>query len=483
MAAGSPSLARSTASWPRAAITGSYPRAARAFSRKARKVESSSRTRTRPPRPTLGVAAADPAVAAGPAAGARALVAPPAASPVAGETSAPAIEAARTGRSNVNAAPRPQGDGANRRSPPCDRTIACDTDRPSPLPSSGGLVLKNASNSRSTCSGATPRPSSTTVMRTRSSGPGCPSRTALIPILRPAARANGLDRVAGQVDEHLLDLATIELDRREVVGDIDLDLDRAGTKAARLQGEHAVDQGADGRRAPLRRAVGQEIQQVAGDVLGPLGFRRQQLRVVPKVLRQGRIAADELAEADDRRQRIAELVRDSRCQAAGHLHLLRCDHLSLEAVLVREVADAGQESWFPLHQQQRRLVLRRETTAIAADPGGACAERFPDLQLGEPLTALAARRTRRSPRVAGRAATRVRHRTVARPARWRPRVCRPAGREAWDRAIPRNIARNRSSAPITRSRSRKFSSAMDAIEATRSRSPRSSWSSVSGRSK
>ena len=50
------------------------------------------------------------------------------------------------------------------------------------------------------------------------------------------ARANGLDRVAGQVDEHLLELATIELDRREVVGDIDLDLDGAGSQGCRPAG-------------------------------------------------------------------------------------------------------------------------------------------------------------------------------------------------------------------------------------------------------
>ena len=130
--------------------------------------------------------------------------------------------------------------------------------------------------------------------------------------------------------------------------------------------------------------MGQEIQEVPGDVLGPLGFRRQQLRVVPEVFRQGRVAADELAEAEDRRQRIAELVSDSRRQPAGHLHLLRCDHLRLEAVLVRQVADAGQQSRFPLHQQQGGLVLRREPTAIATDPGCAGAERFPDLQPGEP---------------------------------------------------------------------------------------------------
>ena len=116
----------------------------------------------------------------------------------------------------------------------------------------------------------------------------------------------------------------------------------------------------------------------------------------------------------------------------------------------------------------------REPTAIATDPGCAGAERF-----ARP----AARRVRdRAPldvvhgdllRVAGRAATRVRR-------RYSRKACSFASTSVPSRRVrsmgsrdPRNMARNRSSAPITRSRSRKFSSAMDAIEATRSRSPRS----------
>ena len=241
--------------------------------------------------------AAAAAVAAGPAAGARAAVAsPPAAGRASrsrrqaptGEASAPAIEAARTGRSNVNAAPRPQGDGAE---PQVAAVRSHDRLRHGQA-EPAAVVWRFGAEERLEQPVDVLGCDAAPVVHDGDSDPlvgtGLPFSNRVDPDPSTRASANGLDRVAGQVDEHLLDLATIELDRREVVGDIDLDLDRAGTEAARLQGEHAVDQGADGRRAPLRRSVGQEIQEVARDVLGPLGFRHQQFRVVPEVFRQGR---------------------------------------------------------------------------------------------------------------------------------------------------------------------------------------------------
>ena len=63
-----------------------------------------------------------------------------------------------------------------------------------------------------------------TVIRTRCSSAG-PLGAALILTATAAAVADGVDRVVGQVDQDLLELAAIELDQGQVVRDVGRDLD------------------------------------------------------------------------------------------------------------------------------------------------------------------------------------------------------------------------------------------------------------------
>ena len=116
-------------------MTASKPASRSAFVRNTRIDGSSSRTRMRPRRASLGRFRSAARVRR------RAPRGPPYARPGRRRARRP------TGNSTMNVAP-PSRRGSNRSVPPCAATIPNDTDSPRPVPCPGCLVVKNGRNSR-----------------------------------------------------------------------------------------------------------------------------------------------------------------------------------------------------------------------------------------------------------------------------------------------------------------------------------------------
>ena len=131
-------------------------------------------------------------------------------------------------------------------------------------------------------------------------------------------RVAGID---GEVDDHLLELVEVGLDRPEVAAVHELQLDLLAEQP--LQQDREVRQHVAERqhlrpqRLPARE--GEQLPHQAGGAVGVL-------LDVHDVL-EGRVARpvvgeQEVGEADDRRQHIVEVVRDAAGELADRLHLL-----------------------------------------------------------------------------------------------------------------------------------------------------------------
>ncbi len=152
-----------------------------------------------------------------------------------------------------------------------------------------------------------------------------------------------------------------------------------------LEQDDAVDEGPDRGRIALRRPLSGEVEQVLDDAPRARRLLDQQVGVGAQVVGQGRVVADELAEAEDRGQRVVELVGDARHELAGGLHLLGLDELGLEAVLVGQVAHAHAAS-------------RRSPSVSMLVVSTSCGKRVPSRRVPTP------RRARRGTRWRGRGA-------------------------------------------------------------------------------
>ena len=192
------------------------------------------------------------------------------------------------------------------------------------------------------------------------------------------AAVDRLDRIDGEVEEDLLDLGAVEVDLGQGGRDVELDLDLVRADGVGLELEHALDQNRDARRPALGRSRAGEVEQVLDDAAGPVGLLDEQAGVALHVLGQARVAVDQLAEADDRRQRVVELVRDAGDEHADRLHLLGLEQLPLQPLLVGEVADQVEEAALAAELHDADLDLDGEFGAVR--PAAAVAERAATLR-------------------------------------------------------------------------------------------------------
>src|SRR4029077_9955094 len=84
--------------------------------------------------------------------------------------------------------------------------------------------------------------------------------------------ANGPDRLEGaerQVQQDALQLASVDLDQRQVVRDFYIHRDPAGSQAVGLEGEDALDEWPDRGRVALRRPLPREVEKVGDDAPCP----------------------------------------------------------------------------------------------------------------------------------------------------------------------------------------------------------------------
>ena len=189
-----------------------------------------------------------------------------------------------------------------------------------------GLVVKNGWNSLGSSSGVTPGPSSCTSSRTF-----LPASNTRIR-MRPRLRRRGLDRLLGvddEVERHLLDLGEVRvhLARRQR---LDVERDRRVIEIAPAKLDHLRDDLAqiDERRRPGLLAA--ESRQVADDFARAAALDLDERDFLERFGGQFAMTLEQLGGAEDRLQRIVQLVRDAGDEHADRGQPLLAHHLALQ---------------------------------------------------------------------------------------------------------------------------------------------------------
>ena len=151
------------------------------------------------------------------------------------------------------------------------------------------------------------------------------------------SRLDRLGRIEGQVDEDLLDLGTIQQYCRDVLGDLHDRLDPTGTERIGLQCEDLIDDSAEGHGSTFRRSLARKVEKAVDDPVGSTSLLDEEIGLVAKLGRQALIRSDQLAEGEDRGQRIVQLVLDARDEQADRLHFLGLEQLLLAPVGARDI--------------------------------------------------------------------------------------------------------------------------------------------------
>ena len=227
-----------------------------------------------------------------------------------------------TGNVISNVAP-PSGETPMAMRPLCVTTTFCTIARPRPVPD--GLVVKNGRNTRSRTAGAMPGPLSCTASTHSALAP---RRSRPRPATAGGAPAalRRLDAVANQVAEHLPQQHLVAVDRRRTRRR--RDRPRAAARAARPRprarpaaprstGENATWSGRRSSGSWSPPCPSASVSCRMPSTYGPV-LRRQRLRI------------DQPAVAVDRRQAVAELVRDAGGQLAEPRQRLLEPQLLLE---------------------------------------------------------------------------------------------------------------------------------------------------------
>ena len=147
-----------------------------------------------------------------------------------------------------------------------------------------------------------------------------------------AARGHGVPRVHREIDDDLLELSLVDLDQPEVAAvddvELDVDADQAAQEVGQL-GEHVGDVQHLGLQG-LLAGEGEELAHQIGGAVGVL----LDLHDVGEVLLAGGMAQEQqIAEADDHRQKVVEVVRHAAGELADGLHLLGLGELRFQVPL------------------------------------------------------------------------------------------------------------------------------------------------------
>ena len=210
--------------------------------------------------------------------------------------------------------------------PPCSRTMPWLMERPSPVPSPSGLVVKNGSNTWAASASDMPGPSS--AMSTATPSSQRRARTTTVPG-RPAAR-DRLRRVVDEIDEDLLDLVGIDVRHRQVGLDLQARLDPVGHEIVPQQQERRVEQRLEGGGPPLVLLLPGEAEEVLHDVRRPLRLFLDDRERLPQRRRHVGHFGEVVGEPDDRGERVVEVVGDAGDELPDGGHLLRLDELVLQ---------------------------------------------------------------------------------------------------------------------------------------------------------
>src|SRR2546430_12039779 len=240
---------------------------------------------------------------------------------------------------------------------------------------------------------------------------------------RPAAPLHGLERVRGEGDEDLADLALVDRDRRERL--VELGHEPAFGEAGLVEEElgRLEDERGEVGRGAAAPGIADELEPGPGDLFAPERLLFDPPEVVREVGELERLRApafreplpERLRAARDRRQRVVQLVRDARAEPSRGRQPLGEQHLTLEPLGARDV----------LHEDDRvgdALLQRLE--GRARQPEDLRLPRERDLRLeraAPPRFERLAEERLDHPRLAG-AEERRERRALARVAAKRPRA-------------------------------------------------------------
>ena len=204
------------------------------------------------------------------------------------------------------------------------------------------FVVKNGSKIRSITAGSMPGPSSLTVA-TANSPSRCTS-TRTVPPFGIAWRAFAIRFRKICLSWFGLAL-TSAID--VVVGVDELDA------LVRVRAPHEVDGGADDvferDRLTFLGVLAREVEQRAHDLLDLEAGLLDQLEPLVRLRAGLGLLEQELGQAEDREQRVVDLVRDAGGELADRRELAALDELLVDAPLLRQVGDDA--------EQERRLAV------------------------------------------------------------------------------------------------------------------------------
>ena len=248
--------------------------------------------------------------------------------------------------------------------------MAYATVRPRPVPLPTSFVVKNGSKIFGCSSSGIPGPSSLISRTTDSCSASC--QRAHDEHAAAVGREHRLLGVDDQVEQHLLHLVPVGEDLRQPgrqrVDDRDVrDALLVGAQRQRLAHD-LVHVHHRARRLPLAR----EGQQVADDARGALGLAEDRLEAAADRRFERARSRQPLGPAQDRGERVVQLVRDAGNRLAERRHLLGLQQLVIDVarlvVQLLALADVADER-FDAHG------CRRPAGAVGAaghlDPDGA----------------------------------------------------------------------------------------------------------------
>ncbi len=201
-----------------------------------------------------------------------------------------------------------------------------------------------------------------------------------------AARGHGVARVDDEVEEHLLELGAVHLDRARARSEGGHELYVLADHPPEDELHVAYDRAQldDRRREDLPPAEREELPREPRRVLERRG---DVLEVLPALLVAREVAEEELRVALDDGQDVVEVVGDPSGEPPDRLHLLRLAELLLEELAVGDIdarADEAREG--PIREEPRRAALEdRAPLAVGAPEPVEGLEGTPRLQGGAAL--------------------------------------------------------------------------------------------------
>ncbi len=184
----------------------------------------------------------------------------------------------------------------------------------------------------------------------------------------PSLARDGVGGVEEQVEEHLHDARAGEHDAREIAGDLHVHVDVAEVLLRLHQREHVVDGLVHRARhldlpRPQRHGGAREVEHVAEHAVDALGLALHALEKLPLFLRLESALKQQLLKPEDRRERIANLVREPGGEATDRGEALRPHEPLLSAGEIGGVAldlgDLGAQRLLICPQPRRHLRQAR----------------------------------------------------------------------------------------------------------------------------